>query len=81
MMVGWRSSGLVLDKVFRDLECHLGPGDALVVNTSAHHRGGGARSHRRRGGVLVHFSAPLAPDRWSLEVRTPIRHGSQPGPR
>ena len=34
MMVGWRSSGMVLDQVFSDLPCHLGAGDVLVVNTS-----------------------------------------------
>ena len=30
--------------------------------------------------VLVHFSAPLAADRWTVEVRSPIRHGSRQAP-
>lgn len=80
LLVGWRRSGLLLDQVFADLPDHLGAGDIVVVNTSATLpaavpgiTGGGVA-------VLVHFSAPHGARRWTVEVRSPIRHGSRPSP-
>ncbi len=80
MMVGWRSSGMVLDQVFADLVCHLGAGDVLVVNTSRTLPAAVPALTRDDVAVLVHFSAPLAPDRWTVEVRSPFRHGSRQAP-
>jgi S-adenosylmethionine:tRNA ribosyltransferase-isomerase len=80
MMVGWRSSGMVLDQVFADLVCHLGAGDVLVVNTSRTLPAAVPALTRDGVAVLVHFSAPLAPDQWTVEVRSPIRHGSRQAP-
>jgi len=80
MMVGWRSSGLILDQVFRAVIDHLGAGDALVINTSRTLPAAVPAISSDGVAVLLHLSAPLAPDRWTVEVRTPFRHGSQPGP-
>jgi S-adenosylmethionine:tRNA ribosyltransferase-isomerase len=80
MMIGWRSSGMVLDQVFTDLVCHLGAGDVLVVNTSRTLPAAVPAVTRDGVTVLVHFSGPLAADRWAVEVRSPIRHGSRQAP-
>jgi S-adenosylmethionine:tRNA ribosyltransferase-isomerase len=56
---------------FREIGDHLNPGDLLVVNTSA--TLAAAVDGRRDDGtpVAVHFSTPLAPDRWLVELRSP----------
>lgn len=80
LMVGWRSSGLILDQVFGDVVDHLGAGDALVVNASRTLPAAVPALTDDGIAVLVHFSAPLGSHRWTVEVRSPFRHGSRPGP-
>ncbi len=68
-----RPTGTV-DTHFRRLGAHLEPGDLLVVNTSPTMPAAvdGTWLHRS---VVVHFSTPLDPETWVIELRRPDRSG------
>ncbi len=72
LLVATRSDGALRDAHFPGLGGFLAPGDLLVINISATLPA--ALPARLRGvDVLVHLSAPLAPGRWSVELRTARR--------
>ncbi|MFI6980050.1 S-adenosylmethionine:tRNA ribosyltransferase-isomerase [Embleya sp. NPDC050154] len=63
------SEGRVEHTVFRDLGRHLGPGDLLVVNTSAT-LPAAVDGYRADGSpVTVHFATRLDDETWVLELR------------
>jgi S-adenosylmethionine:tRNA ribosyltransferase-isomerase len=78
LMVGYRSSGEILDDRFPSLLRYLAPGDALVINTSA--TIAAALPAQRPDGtpVLVHLSHPRAEGEWAVEVREAVGSGSLP---
>ena len=69
LLVATRSDGALRSGRFTELSRFLAPGDLLVVNTSATLPAAvAARLHG--ADVQVHFSTPLAPRRWAVELRT-----------
>ncbi len=80
MVVGYRGSGRVEHRAFRDLPSLLRAGDVLVVNTSrtmpaaVDATTGGAAGPERV--VVVHFSTRQDDGRWAVEVRDPDGRGS-----
>ncbi|WP_406286458.1 S-adenosylmethionine:tRNA ribosyltransferase-isomerase [Embleya sp. NBC_00896] len=76
------AGGRVEHTVFRDLGRHLGPGDLLVVNTSAT-LPAAVDGYRADGSpVTVHFATRLDADTWVLELRhTDGTPGPVPGVR
>jgi S-adenosylmethionine:tRNA ribosyltransferase-isomerase len=80
LMVGYRSSGEIVDDRFPNLPDYLQPGDVLVINTSRTIPASVPGRTADDQEVVVHFSAPVAGDRWLVEVRVPSGFGTRPGP-
>ncbi|MGI8758162.1 MAG: S-adenosylmethionine:tRNA ribosyltransferase-isomerase [Acidimicrobiales bacterium] len=83
LLVGWRSGRPLVHTRFRHLAELLGPGDVLVVNTSATLPAAvPARVLDAGAGhaedLLVHFSTELADGRWAVELRRACGAGSLP---
>jgi len=57
---------------FVDLPSVLVPGDLLVVNTSATLPAAVPGTRGQAGPVAVHFSSPVAPCVWLVELRPPV---------
>jgi len=80
LMVGSRSTGVILDDRFRNLPAYLREGDALVLNVSATLPAALPAIAADNLRVLVHLSSSLPGGLWAVEIRTPDGHGSVPGP-
>lgn len=88
MMVAHRDACRVEHTVFARLPAFVGPGDLLVVNTSATLPGAVSATAREGGQELVvHFStllgaAPDGSERWVVELRRPdgVGTGARPWP-
>lgn len=78
LMVSYRTDDRVTHARFGDLPRFLSPGDLLVINTSGTMNA--ALEARRPDGMLLelHLSTHLPGDLWTVELRLPGEHGTQP---
>jgi S-adenosylmethionine:tRNA ribosyltransferase-isomerase len=80
LLVGWRSTGHLEHRAFKELDEVLLPGDLLVVNTSATIPASVDGVIRGPAVVSteVHFSGRLPGGLWTVELRRPSLTGSTP---
>jgi S-adenosylmethionine:tRNA ribosyltransferase-isomerase len=69
MVVRGPIPGRIAHTRFRSLAEHLGPGDLVVVNTSATVAAAITGRRANDSTVVVHFSGPTGGDRWIVELR------------
>lgn len=80
-MVAHRASGSIQHDTFDNVECHLQPGDVVVVNTSATVPASLEATTSDGMPVRLHVAGPAPGGLWAVEVRLPADDGgTQPGP-
>jgi S-adenosylmethionine:tRNA ribosyltransferase-isomerase len=76
LMVSERATDALVHACFRDLPAYLDPGDLVVINTSGTLNAALPARTEDGGEFELHLSTQLPDGRWTVELRTPSKHGT-----